>query len=989
MVEGARIAGWRRIVARWAWLLTLCVVLTSGAQAADVFDVSGLVRVLPVAPLVGDGQTSAELHVLLRTASGAPVTGGKLRATVSQGKADDVVELGDGLYRVVVTPPVVKAPTTLHVSVKGKVDTLGPIEAVRDVTVLPAATGRISVTTSVPSLVLRQDPETTLTITVPDTAGVPPTVDDLLIRASSGEVTGVVAIGGGRFAGKYLAPALNSPHLAILTVVDRRNPGSVWGSATVALMGKVDYPTTAPAGSMVMLRVQGREFGPVTSNESGRASIPVIVPPGVATARQITSDGANVKETDLDLRVPEAQRLALFGLPRSVPADSRLGVPVRVVVRKPDGAPDLDADVQLSATAGKVSRPIAVGDGVYSARYTPPDGRIRLEATIQASLPGSSISDGVQLVLIPAMPASLTLSTEPTELSAAGTGLKVFASLAGADGAGLPDRDLRVRAAGATLQGPVVDLKGGDYRVDLVADQGTDVFVRTVALNPASDNALRHVVLLPSRPSVDPGANVAITVVTTDEFGYPVPSVPVSLSVDEGGGTLPTLVTTDSAGLAELVYTAGRAPGLAILTARAADVTGTVGFYQAPLTDAAMLPASGSAVDRSVLNAVAATTGAVYVEREGGADAPIGVAAAAAGGAVASLSVASSPDVGAPGGSVTLAVRAVDAAGLPSEGVALEYFATGGARVRDAVELGGGQYQAVLEIPVDATETVKVNVMADGTVAGGVEVALAPDAVRVAAVPDAVAPADEVATTEVPADDGMPDRPWLRWRFSFLVGTYQYEQTPSATPGGVLDAPLGWGGARGGAPIPMGLDTQLRLFIPQVPYLGLDAQFRYSRYAVSSDAFSADAVDNLFFASADVVGRIPIRAGRSVIHLGLKAGFRFDDFVTFHGCAASGCSVTYQPLRLPGLDAGLELGAEFGPVYLVASSEAGFAYARVPYAVNADLNLGWNFVKNAFLDVGFAYVKRQTELEGADSGVVRATIDDQQIMGTVGVGFSL
>ena len=82
------------------------------------------------------------------------------------------------------------------------------------------------------------------------------------------------------------------------------------------------------------------------------------------------------------LTVGQARRIALAA---SVPADARLGVPVRVVVRTPAGEPDNDANVVLTATAGRISNPMLVGDGVYSARYTPPDGRVAMEATIMAA----------------------------------------------------------------------------------------------------------------------------------------------------------------------------------------------------------------------------------------------------------------------------------------------------------------------------------------------------------------------------------------------------------------------------------------------------------------------------------------------------------------------------------------------------------------------------------------------------------------------------
>src|SRR5690606_38138197 len=113
-------------------------------------------------------------------------------------------------------------------------------------------------------------------------------VSDLLLRTSSGELVELAQSGAGRFVGRYVPPAVNYPHVATITVVDRREPTRVVGSASIRLLGKVDYPVTATPGARVSLRVGTREFGPMVADAAGRASVPVVVPPGVATATQIT-----------------------------------------------------------------------------------------------------------------------------------------------------------------------------------------------------------------------------------------------------------------------------------------------------------------------------------------------------------------------------------------------------------------------------------------------------------------------------------------------------------------------------------------------------------------------------------------------------------------------------------------------------------------------------------------------------------------------------
>lgn len=967
----------------WVWCLGLLVVAASlpSASWAAPLPVEGVVRVLPVAEVPGDGRTESLVHALLVDANGAPVLGAKLRATVTGGSVSEVSEVGDGLYKVTFTAPKVNEPGVVVITLKGRTDALGPIEASGEVPVAPAAAAQVQVGASTTTLVLGRDTEATLSFTLPSVGGLP-TASDALVRVTSGEITRVVALGGGRFSARYEAPSVNYPHLAIVTVTDRRNPGSVWGTISLELQGKVDYPVTAAPGANVILRVGTREFGPVQADASGKGSVPIVVPPGLSMATQIVADGASLTETGLDLRVPDTKRVALFDVPPSVPADSRVRVPVRVVVVRADGSVDGEGVPVLSATAGRVSDPLPQSPGVYLAQYTPPDGRISMAATIQVSLSGNpNQSDAVEIALVPPLPAQVQLKSEPAQLAKAGTGLKLYASLFAADGSGLPERSLRVRAAGAVLKGPVADLQGGDYRAELSAEGDTDVLLRVLALAPPSANAVGHVVILPSRTRVAPGDAQTVTIATVDGFGLPVAGVAVQLSAREG--ELPDTVTTDANGLAEVIYRAGRTPGLGVIRAAAGSARGVRAVWQADVELAGPLPQSGTFQARRVLDAWDAAQGSVYVPREGGKPAPVTVPDAIASGEPALVEVSAQPDPPARGGQTILSLLVLDADGVGVGGSAVEIFGTGGVRIGPVQDVGQGSYTATVDVPDDAPESVKLNVVVEGGAA------IATTTLMVSGEAVAEVEPEPVVEPEPERIHQTQDRPFLRSHLSFLVSGYTYQQSPTDDSGTLLDQPLGWGGSRGGAPVPMGMEFDLRAFVPKVPYLGFQAKFRYSRYVVANAAFSEDAPDNLFAARALVIGRYPFAIKGDQMHIGVRAGFRYDDFITFRGCTQTGCQVTYEALGLPGLDVGLELGADFWKMYLVVAGSAGFAYASVPYGGNLDVNLGFDVTKHFLIDLGFGYQRRSLQVQGADSGLVRGTLDDQQLIGTVGVGFSL
>lgn len=968
--------------------------LVPAALAADPLPARGLTALLPSGPVLGDGATETVLHAILLTPTGAPALEAKLKASVEGGTAGDVEDLGNGLYKLTITADPVQAPGTLTVSLKGRVDALGPIEITRQVPVLPPTSGRIQVTTNMPAITLGQDGYATISFSFPATLGPPPTAEDVLVRTSAGKLSAITPMGAGRFTARFEPPAVNYPHLAVITISDRRDPQAVYGSTVVRLMGKVDYPVTAPAGANVVLRVGGREFGPVTVDATGRGLVPIIVPPGISAATQITANGGDVAEEMIDLRVPPTRRIALFEVPPSIPSDSRVQVPIRVAVDKPDGAPDPSAKVTLTATAGRVSQPTHVGDGVYEATFTPPDGRVEVEATLQASVEGGGQGDAVEVRLTPPMPASLALSAEPATLEPKATALEVFASLRATDGAGLPGRDVDLSAIGATPKAALQDVGGGDYRRSFRADGETDVLVRAIARAPVSDNALARVILVPASSQVAPGGTLPLLVVTADTFGYPVPGWEVVLSIPEGGGTVPARVTTDAHGMATLEVTAGAAPGLLVLHAEAGAAQAEAAVVQAAVKTVPPLPASGDAKTRAVHNAWTAAQGTLFIDRAGVDALPMGAGAApmAAAGPASAISVTATPEGVVAGQDTVLMIEARDADGAPVDGSSIEVFANAGA-VPGAVEsLGGGRYRATVTAPATLSGPIKVNVVADdGRAVTVVELSPidasgdSPWGGGVSTQEVASAPAEPAKEDKPPAKE--VERPFLRVRASALFSGYSYEQAPSDDPGPLYPSALGWGFQRGGAAVPFGLDASARLLIPKLPYLGIQGGFRWSRYSVESAAFDNAAVDNLLFARAALVGRYPFQIGRDEISIGARVGFRWDDFISFRGSSEPGSQITYEPVALPGLDVGLELGAEVGKFYVLASGTAGFAYGSIPYAANVDLNLGYNITRFFLIDVGFAYTGRKADLEGGDSGVVRGTLRDRQIMGTVGVGF--
>lgn len=987
-------------------LLLGAPALVGGADALaqDAVPATAMISLLPVGDVVGDGQSRATLHVIAVGPDGAALVGLKLKGDATAGAVDEVSEVGGGIYAVRWTPPKTDAARTVRVSVKGRSAEHGAIDIGADVLVQPPLAGVIQATSNPPVVTLGQDSSVSLSFVVPRGPGGVPQAEDLVVRVSSGEVSTVVGFGDGRFSARYTPPKVNYPHLALLTIVDRRNPTDVRGHVVIPLQGKVDFPVQAAPGSVVLLRVAGREFGPTPVAPDGRTSVPIIVPPGIGEATLVTVSGGVSKEDKLPLGVPEVRRLQAFPLPPGVPSDSRLGIPVRVLVVQPDGSPDPSAALNLSATAGRVEAPVHVGGGVFEAVYHPPDGRVKMAATLQATVPGGTVqSDGLEVALVPSMPGRVELSAEPRAVSAAGTPIQVFLRVTGPDGQGLAERPVWLRATGGAVKGTPQDLKGGDYKAQVVSDAAAPVYLRATAPPLPAGNGLAHVLVLPGSPSL-PADGVSadgVLIATVDAFGHPVPNVPVSLRVARGGGSLPASVTTDAEGLAWVVYTAGASAGVAELRAIAGGHEGAAAILQG-VGWMARLPVSGSAGDLAVATAWSGVQASLRIDGPqagvAAALAPAPVAASASepvAGAITGLVIAADPPSAPPGGTVTVRVRATDGSGRGIAGARLDLLASGGARPGPVTDLGGGEYLALVSLPPDATDKVKVSVQdADGAALSVVEITIG--AAGTNPWGDAGAGWSQPPTAEpeqpskVAKEQREPyDRPDFRLRVGAQVSSYRYLQTPSDEPGGLVDRGVGWGGDAGGAPTPIGFDVAARLIIPKVPYVGVQGQFKgaYYTFAVGEQAEGEKKpYDMLWAANVSLIGRAPIKVGREEISVGARVGFRYDDFVTYRGCLEPGCTLEYRALGMPGLDVGVELGAEFWQMYLLAAVRGGFAYGSVPYALNVDTNLGVHLTRNVFLDLGFAWQKRDVTLEGKDTGVVRGEISDAQAAGTFSVG---
>ena len=993
---------------------TLCsvpLIQSAGAQVPEtMFQAPGFMEIVDGGEVVGDGNSPVTLHVLALNPDGTAMTGLKLRANSSGGTVSGLTEVGGGLYSFTLNPGQVKTPTTVQVSVKGKTDTRMAIGASYALPVRPPLSKGLSVVSNPPKIVLGQDKDATISFTLDGAVGSVGS-RDLQVSASAGEVTNLTHLGQGKFTARFVAPKVNYPQLTMITVVDRRNPGNIFGQVVLPMVGKTDYPVRAAPGSTVILRIAEQEYGPVQADETGRAKVPVIVPPGVQFATKIQVLNGVSTQDQLNLRVPETKRIQLFPVPKGMPADGATRVPIRVLVLTPEGQPDVNAGVNFTATGGMVGKAVHEGEGIFLAEFTPKYSNAQIPGEVQVTLRGSSIqTDKEPFTMVPARPESIALKPEPARLAKVAKSARLFLKILGPNGVGMPQRSVDLKMAGATLRGPIQDLRNGDYRADLSTTGQTHVDLVAMTSSKATGNPLRHVFVF-STKDVAPNDGLSTTmimVVTTDEFGAPVPNVNVKLQLEKGDGSLPSGLSTSMSGVGMVKYTSGRRAELIRIRASAKNNTTATSFLQGPEgLKSPDLSFSGAADIVPILQSWKKSISTLRIEREGAVE-QVGVVEVGTGaaGEIASFDVSAQPQTVAPNGNVKLAIKAVDDQGRGVAGKRLELMCSAGV-FGGLNDLGGGRYETVLTAPPNASGEIKVSI---STESGGASTFLRiPVSANAAGAEGQVgwgqtsgdgasnfSGEDHTAgETEKPKKEKKEkpagEHPWLRIGAAFAVSSYQYEQRPLVQDGPLLNAIVAVGGDSGGKsamPVGAALNAKGWLDAVGVPYVGFDAGFSATSWSLTAPEFNNQiAPDTLFAFHFDVAGRYPIKLGGAQIYAGGRLGMQMNDFVYFTGSFEDG-QVRYETLMIPSLRVSGELGAEIDRLFVDAAVGYAWAYGSTPFQLHVESRVGVQIIDLLYADVGLNWSKRTLIVEGSTSGAEVGELRDSQLMITMGAGVS-
>jgi hypothetical protein len=640
---------------------------------------------VPSPPLLGDGATPSTVRFYVDD-------GAKIRVKADSGKVGPAVAGTDGVWTIPYTPPRVSAVGTVPFRV-----TAGGVETTIEIPVVPPFTGSLALSFDPP--VLPSAGTALIKITPEGSTAVANEGRSFLLVASAGTVDAVSPAGNGTWVARYTPPkGLTAPLAVVFAAADAAAPDKVQGSAVLPVTVKRSVSFDVKPGSSNVLKVGARTYGPLVAAPSGKVAFDVDLDPREPTGdlRSVNTDTSK-EDREAPLPVAATTAIAFYPLPASVPAQADVAVPVRIVVIGPDGRPKADATVKLSASKGTVT-PATWDRDVFSATFTPPTtpGEIVLTAEVDGAKSERKIK------IVGTVP-TLTLTSVPVDIPKSGTSFTVVARVKDAQGTGVVGRPPTLTAEGATANGAAKDNKDGSYTFSFKVSSSTNR-VRVYAAPPveASSMPAARLVAWPGAPMVAANGSdtVTVTVLAVDAFGLPVPNVALKLGAPRGDGSVPPTGKTDARGMARVVFTAGRTPGLASVRVEGAGLVTEVPLFQAKDGAGPILPTGGGTSDEALVAKWKAAAPELKIVREG---------VVPPSGPPATVQITTVPPYTTPGAAILVNIRVLDAAGSGVGGKRLSISAAP-AVVGQITDNRDGTYAVPLQLPAGTDGPVVVTV---------------------------------------------------------------------------------------------------------------------------------------------------------------------------------------------------------------------------------------------------------------------------------------
>jgi hypothetical protein len=296
----------------------------------------------------------------------------------------------------------------------------------------------------------------------------PPGTEELPLRLSVnvGSFSDPVRIGPGKYRAVYVPPETRFPQVALVAVWRETGYDAHIDFLRIPLFGVTKIEVSAKPKSEVKASMGFDVFGPVRADRTGKAVIPLVVPPNVyqATVTVKEPNGAAASRM-VPVEVPPYNRLTAALVPHAVVADGQN--PTRLDVLYDLGGVDVSPDqVHVKASVGSVTFQRAAR-GLYVYQYLPPAGTSAKEVLLSVTVATDPTAGAKARLSLGLPPPARILIHPPGKSLVAGSGETATASALVLDsaGLGLAGQTVNFTANGQAITGPVRYAGSGVYEV--------------------------------------------------------------------------------------------------------------------------------------------------------------------------------------------------------------------------------------------------------------------------------------------------------------------------------------------------------------------------------------------------------------------------------------------------------------------------------------------------------------------------------------------
>jgi len=969
------------------------------AQAETPVFVGGLQDILPGEPAVADGSTQATYYFVLLNSDGTAMDSVSGKTSLGNSKGTLKAE-GNGLYSTILTPDPITAPTNDFVQISARTADRKLIKKSFAVRLVPQASGIVTMTASPEEITLGQDDFVTINIQAPKEFA----NDDFELSVSTGTVENLISLGNGQFSARYSPPSRKTyPHIAVFTLASLTHP-EIRSHLVVKQKGKANFAVNTNPNSNVIIRIDGRDFGPVQTDASGKASVPIVAPPGQPDATLIVISNEQRKEELLDLRIPRnVPRLNIVPMLKEMPADGTTTQMLYTYIATAKGEADTRANVSCKAELGTCGTVQSIGDGYYVAEYIAPLSNTKTSDTLQFILqdPAGDITDSETLTLLPVLPGSISLKAAETVLPKNVPSFGLTMQVKDNQGKGLDDRNLIVLANGAKMVKSPVSLGSGDYTVKLTPTSDSPIEVTTAIKGSASTNEPFGIAMRPNNDRLpnDGVSTSLLSFAVYDRFGLPIVGQDIKLEL-MGNGSLPTSTKTNAAGLAQVMYTASTESGLVKIKATSGKLSSEFVLFVTPTDNHAKLPTikrSQNQFHQRLQERLFQSINHIRFEREGMEGIALTGEVDKVGEAT-NIGIKAEPNKVAPGGKTTIKISLTDANGRGVVGEDLNVMASSGA-IGKLQDLGSGQYSVTLIAPESNATSVTVVVQ---SASGDLRKELAievfggtltqTDVVDTGTVESSEQKSSNAESTDQPTKEKKPkaekpkkekkpkeprerkvrsespsgSEPWLRASLGYTGGAFGYQQVPTSTDGLLYEKAITFNGQTEGSSsaLTAGLDLRAVGSIPSVDFLGFDVHIQSDQYSIALSEFPEPIGDWMTSIDAMMTGSYAIPMSGFTLVPNARLGLLRDDLIVFRQDIQNdgNIALSYEPLFVTAMNLGLgtDIQTDMG---VFAHLTYDFGVRGSIYRTKFDSQVGYDINDELFGFLGLRSTIRTVDIE--------------------------